>query len=536
MTSREFYGPGQGNVSSRGTVTGAKFSGGMKPYQSTSELNYEALRSRSRLAHWETPQARALTGRKTDNAVGAGLSLQVSPVWELLEPKVDKTDEDALNRRHKWKRDVELRFHLWANSHESDSTGRDSFYRLQYFELMNRDRDGETFVILRYSSGSSRMSPVSLQFVLPEQVTQPGNADITAARARGNVVKCGIELTQEGEEIAVFLCEDPIKSPSLTTRIPFFGTDGRRFVIHTALIDSVGCVRGTPSIAPYVHELQKITDASVSELEAMVVNSLFAVQHITEAGSAKGSNPAKALAEARARVSGSTYNEQDDLGKGLSNFPGLMVNPASGNKLESFDTKRPNLNVNEFIRNVFKSIAAAEGVGIAIADMEHNASYSAARGALLQFWTKIEILRDQAASQFWNVVYEAWFREEVSARRVKASLKTPIMTAAWLNCTWLGSSMPSINPLPEVQAVERRQALGHTTGQREAMKYNGSDFTENVSIQKTENKELSESRSPIVNLENGQIALPFGGAESITAPSTHSSLLNYGLQGGSKMH
>lgn len=524
-TSTDYYGPDGNRVNSRMTITGAKFQGGMSNsghYDSTAYLDHDALRNRSRLAHWETPQARSLTGRKTDNAVGAGLSLQASPIWELLEPKATDNEED-LKRRHKWKRDTELRFHLWANSHESDATGRNSFYWLQYFELMNRDRDGETFIVLKYSGNPNRMSPLSLQFYLPEQVVNPGSVEINAAKARGNKVECGIELTMSGEEVAIFVCEDPMK-PAQIVRIPFFGDTGRRFVIHTALIDSVGRIRGIPSIAPYVHELQKITDASVSELEAMVVNAMFAVQHLTEAGSSKGDNPAAALAKRR-----QNSGAQDDQGKGISNFPGLLLNPAAGNKLESFDTKRPNLNVSEFIRNVFKQVAAAEGVGIAVTEMEHNASYSAARGALLQFWTKIEIIRDQGASQFWNLIYEAWFREEVSARRIQAKGfgKSPLLTASWLNCFWLGSSMPSINPLPEVQAVKMRQELGHTTGQREAMKYNGSDFTENVAIQGTENEGLAKARAPIDAAKNGQLPLDFSTPEPNTKPSADPSSPNY---------
>jgi capsid protein len=54
----------------------------------------------------------------------------------------------------------------------------------------------------------------------------------------------------------------------------------------------------------------------------------------------------------------------------------------------------------------------------------------------------------------------------------------------------MGAGKPSIDPLKEVNAVKIRQELGHTTGEREAIQYNNSDFSENARRLKIERELL----------------------------------------------
>ena len=73
------------------------------------------------------------------------------------------------------------------------------------------------------------------------------------------------------------------------------------------------------------------------------------------------------------------------------------------------------------------------------------------------------------------------------------------MTAkkAWLRCTWNGISRPVVDPAKEVKAVRERIELGHTTGEREAKAYNGSDYRENISRLTTENKLRREANKSV---------------------------------------
>jgi lambda family phage portal protein len=511
MGPDQYYGPDFQHTGGSRIINGEKFSGAMGGYNTIRTYDDIAILARARQAYWDNPHAKALVRRRADNEVGPGLALQVAPIWELIEPKADQTDDDVLAARHAFKREAEVRFHLWANSHEADSLGQNSFYWLQRFAKKNKKVDGEIFVILRYSDDPSRMSPLSLQFLLPEQIVQPSSSDMEAAKARGGSVQRGIEFNANGEEIAIFVQKvDQWGIPmGQILRFPFYGDSGRRFVIHSSDIEHVGRVRGTSSLAPYVHEFQKTEDWMVAELEAANINAMFALEHYAEKDAPKGPSIAAGVTKSNAKQTGVT----DDLGtgRGFSSFPGLVAESKPGNRLVSFDTKRPNANGHEFVRGVHKQVDAAEGIGIAMVEMEHNASYSAARGAMVQAWTGVEIGRDEDASQFYDIVYEAWFREEIAKKTFKAKGfgKSPALDAAWLNHSWLGQSMPTMDPEKEARAVDIRIAQGTLTREKAAMQHNGSDFTENVARLEIENAALAKANLPMAVLLSKQIPLDF---------------------------
>jgi lambda family phage portal protein len=490
-----------GNVSASwnwrgGTKSGHMFDGskfkGSAVYPSNYGKDVATLRERSRVAYWDSTQAQAMIGRLVDNVVGTGLALECRPIWPLTGDQ-GKTDEE----RHAWVIDVEQRFNLWASSHEPDAAGRMTLYELQAFELLNRLRDGETFHILRYSGDARRMSPLSLQKILPEQVVTP--ADRLAdeyTKYTGVRVWEGIEIDEYGAELAIHIAPDPLKTD--TTRIPVFGPSGRRFVLHPTNDDTLASTRGTPMLANCIHELQKITDGTVAELEAMVLNAILAVW-VKPGPDAPAS---RALAGVQRRGVGDATETKAATETSQTTFdkPGLIVQSLkAGEELVSYDTKRPNINAATFVDHIVKHIAASKGVPIEVVTESFNANYSASRASLLLFWKKVEIERARSASQFNGLIFEAWFTEEVRSGRIQAPGfdASPVIRRAWLNCAWNGDKQPSIDPLKEAQADDVRIAQGATTRERVAMEYNGSDAMENIQRLATENVELAEANAPL---------------------------------------
>jgi lambda family phage portal protein len=469
---------------------GSKFKGSLI-YPSKWDLDNEMLRERSRIAYWDSTQARAILGRLVDNVIGTGLSLESAPIWPLIG------GEDNEEKRHALARDIELRFHLWASSKEADAAGRMSLYELQAFEFLNRLRDGETVMVLRYSGDAARMSPLSIQFLLPEQVQTPTDkATELAAKTAGRRIVDGVEIDAMGRELAVHITEEETRK---STRIPVSGASGRRFVLHPIVADTLGAVRGTPLLAPLIHELQKITDYTVAEIEAAVINAVMAVW-VKPGPDAPAS---RALAGIQKRGAAQPEGSSGGTGPSQASFdkPGLIIQTLkAGEEVVSFDSKRPNVNFGEFVRHITRSLSASVGIPIEVLEQSFNANYSASRASLLLFWTAVEKYRDQTASQFLGPIFEAWFAEEVTAGRINAPGfvgSSPVIRRAWLNCQWIGASQPSIDPLKEADAVSKRQEMGHTTREREAQKYNGSDYSENVRRLKQENVELAEANAPL---------------------------------------
>lgn len=522
MTPTQAYGPDGGGLSMYG---GSKFSGALGGYPSTWGIDFEMVRERSRRAYLESPQARALVSRLVDFTIGTGLSYESTPLWELIDGPGEPSDA-AVKKRYRTKRDLDVRFAVWAGSHEPDAADVSTLYELQKAEFTDRLVDGETFTVLRYSDDPMRMNPVSIQRYRPEQLaTQIDALAIDAARAAGNRIVDGIELDPAGKEVAVWIRPERIMPWDTSypqgeaIRMPMVSPSGRRFMIHAKLPGHPGQVRGVSVLAPYLHEFKKLDDARIAELEAMVINGLFALW-VKPGTAAPNSNIVAGLKAQMMKAGDANPQSGPSV---ITSRPGIAdVRLKADESLESFDTKRPNLNVHEFSRGIAKGIYAGESMPIEMVEIEYNTAYSAARAAILTGWTKIEIYRDMTASGWLGYILEAWFVAEIAAGRIKAKGfgDSPLIRRAWLACMWTGSSMPSIDPQKEAAAVQLRLEMGHTTGQREAMKYNNSDFEENVRVQKGENERLAEARAPMNNSGSGaQLQLPLDNQDSQDTPA-----------------
>lgn len=505
MSADKYYNDPSRSGNGMQTYTGAKFKGALGAGFPTSwGVDREVVLERSRRAYIESPAARKLIHRIADFTIGNGLSYQAAPTWELIDGQGDPSDNKKKTRA-RVKRDLDLRFHMWANSHEPDVRDQKTLYELQHDELIDLLKDGETFTVLRYQDDPMRMNPVSVQRYRPEQVCSPtGALEVEAAKAAGNTICEGIELDSEGREVAVWIRVDETKYLSTPVRIPVKSAEtGRRFVIHRMLPGPPGQVRGVSVLAPYLHELQKIDDARLAELEAMVLNSMLA-WYVKPGPDAPGSDM---LAKIKGRATADANGGVRQDGAVVQTMrPGIIPPPLKGGEdLKSFDTARPNLDVTAFSKEIEGAIHASEGMAPEMADIKYDTAYTAARGAILTTWTTIDIYRDAAASQWLGYILESWFVAEIAAGRIKAKGfgDSPLIRRAWLNCTWLGTNMPSVNPLQEVQAIKIRTELGHTTGRRESMKYNNSDMGENLKDLKDENNELAEARRELVAVEKG---------------------------------
>jgi hypothetical protein len=87
--------------------------------------------------------------------------------------------------------------------------------------------------------------------------------------------------------------------------------------------------------------------------------------------------------DAQSASEGGEYAEDEQTTiKGLKESQAAIINVATGKKVESFDTKRPNLNVPALIEKVEGMCAAVFGIGKMYVTLEPNQSYSGARAAM----------------------------------------------------------------------------------------------------------------------------------------------------------
>jgi len=443
------------------------------------------IRERARGVYRESTIAHGIVTRFTDTVVNTGLTWESAPLWQLIPggPRSERA-------RYEKTREIETLFRLWSESTEADVRGRLAFSQLQRLAFRTGFIDGEITAILRYLNADDRTSPVAIQILNADQISTPWGL----GSAPTDRIKDGIEYDNAGREVAIWVQDD---WQSDHVRIPYFGPrSGRRFVIRNANIETADQNRGYPELDAIVYELSRLTEYDIAELEAAVASSamLAAIETQKDAPA----DPSKVKIKPNTRESPTTAGERDygmetrDLGR----FAVVMNNLEPGQSMKFFDHQRPNQNFPTFVEHFSTRLAGSLGMPLSVLMQKFQSSYSAARAEKLFYQFNVQRRRDDFIKGFLEPAYEAWFSEHVRSGEVDAAgfMTGKKARRAWLAGTWNGMQMPSIDPVKEVAAVEKRTNLGHTTGEREARNYNGSDFRENIQRLSRENAERQEAQ------------------------------------------
>ena len=112
---------------------------------------------------------------------------------------------------------------------------------------------------------------------------------------------------------------------------------------------------------------------------------------------------------------------------------------------------------------------------------QFTTSYSAARGALNEFWRTCSMQRDWFTDDFCQPVYEEWFAEAVARGRIHAPgfFTDPARRKAYTACAWNGPARTNLNPVQEVDAAIKRVDAG-------------GDYNRNIKLRMTEAKRKRE--------------------------------------------
>jgi capsid protein len=97
-------------------------------------------------------------------------------------------------------------------------------------------------------------------------------------------------------------------------------------------------------------------------------------------------------------------------------------------------------------------------------------------------WRFFLCMRAEMVEDHCDPVFAVWLAQEVAQGTVYAPgfFSDPMIRAAWMGHEWTGPSKPIINPVDEVDAAERRSALGITTLSQETAAMNGGDWETNI--------------------------------------------------------
>jgi lambda family phage portal protein len=364
---------------------------------------------------------------------------------------------------------VKERFQLWAqNPTECDITRKRNFYQGQALAYRTVCSRGDCFVLLPKKKHPGGAWAAKFQLIEGDRCINPQGQQDTETLSQGVTVDAvGGVLRYH------FAKKHPAGwlalKPEDIIPVDAWDADGRRQVLHLFHENRLDLRRGYPLLAPVIAPLKQMSRLSESELAASVVSSFFAVV-IKKTGS--GPSPF-----------GGTVTK-DSNGKGFVNLgPAIVAELGQGEEIQNVNPTRPNGAFDPFWASLMGQIAMRIQVPPEVLLKKFESSYTAARGALLQFWKFVTTERENLlAPNFCQPLYEMWLTEEVSAGRIVATgfFRDPILRAALCSAKWIGDNPPILDPLKEVLAAQEQLDYCLTTHAEQTARLNGGDFESNL--------------------------------------------------------
>ncbi len=497
----------QGSMTAELYPEAEKFDGALRRYKSFWSSDNAKLRRLSRIVYFESPAASAILDRFVDLVVGSGLRLQAEPVWSQIGGKYGRD----VNLQREWVKRTEKRYHSWAKSYAPGYAKKENWYQIDRKCFFNLLKDGEYFLLLRYAA-TGKKNPLTVQIIPPENIA--GGDTPT----NGNELVNGIEYDPAGRAVAYNIYDDKTGN---TTRVPRFGSkSGRVFMVHNFLAIDDKQRRGVPYLANCIHEFTKLGDYEVLELQAAIVNALFAVwvePPVNEDGvpTVGAGAQLKSAAQVEGADTSKVTDEYVDKFSSVDYSKGGMILDGlpAGHKVQSFDTKRPNAGFSNFFDAVKKNIFSSRSMAKSAADLEFNASYSGARGELLILWMAVDRFRDNHGWDLDDDIYKMWLYGEIDRAKIDAPgfYDDEETRNFWAGARWIGNPLPNIDPLKLVNAHEKEQKLGYKTGHQITAERGGGDYQENLAIIKDELAQIAAANEPLERIKQAQPNTGAGG-------------------------
>lgn len=452
-------------------------------------VNVQVLRERSRDAFMGIPLASAAVETLDTNVVGEGLFPAPNVDGSVLG--MDETETADLNK------ELATKFGWWANDpRECDFEAKHTFPTLQHVAFQSLLLSGDCPVLFPLKPRDNTLYELRLRILEADRIVNP--APVGESLTAGLNVFNGVELNEDGELAAYHIAayhplsvrQQFARTASLQTfRVePYGALTGRRNMVLLMRPERPEQRRGVPILAVCLELLKQMGRYVDSTVVGAVIQSYFTA-FVTSEFPDPTIFDSLLTEEQKAEITNlNSYNVQ--LGPGIVNFmrPGHSVNFAN--------PTMPQATFGEFTTAVAKFIGAALGIPYEVLLKQFNASYSASRAALVDFWKRVRKYRALMIDQLCQPVYEEWLIDAIALGRIenfKGGFDDPMVRRAMLRCIWTGASAGSLDPQKEVTAADLKVKCGFSTIERESMELNGSNYRDNIRQQSTEQSEFEDA-------------------------------------------
>lgn len=416
------------------------------PNRDLSTTERKTLVARSRDAMRNHLIARAAIVRSRTNVVGTGLICRPQVDHEALGLSEEQADKLNAQIQREWE--------LYAGDpRECDAEATLNHYQQQALALVSAMTGGDCFVGTPWIERPGTIYNTRLQLIETDRVSNPHGAPDSEFMVEG------VEFDQYGAPVAYHICngypdDKHLKYPLRWDRVEVFGAEtGRRRVLQIWCDkERPGLKRGAPYLAPVLEPLQKLERYASAELMAAVISAMFTVFI------KKGDNFQPGGGQP---TFGDEDEREDDKGAPIELGEGAIVDLAQGEEPMVANPARPNAQFDPFFMSIVKEIGAALELPVEELLLYYNASYSAARAAMLQAWRFYTMRRWWLVCDFCQPSYELMFDEAVASGRIKApGYHDPALRRAHTQAIWIGPARGAIDELKEAKAARERIDIG----------------------------------------------------------------------------
>ena len=442
------------------------------------EENVDTLRQRSRdLYMGGASLATGAIKTMRTNVVGVGLKVKPQIDREYLQMKPEQAE--------KLEREIEREFSLWAESTDCDLQRIDTFAELQQLAFLNWLLSGDVLVTMPVTKRAGSLYDLRVNLIEADRVCNPYGME-----NEPKIIE-GVEFNDLGEVVAYHIAKHhPLEVLTYGTpqwqRVEAYGRKtGRRNVLHIMNRERVGQCRGVPFIAPIIEDLLQLGRYTQAELMAAVISGMYTI-FIEKESEKDGAAFGEVIPEEQ------QMDSRDETSLEIGN--GLIIELGKGEKAHDTNPGRPNTAFDGFVTSISRHIGAALEIPYEILLKHFSSSYSASRGALLEFWKTVAMYRNWIAQDFCQPIYEEFMAEAVAKGRIKAPgfFRDAAVKKAYCRAEWNGPTTGQLDPLKEVNAAIKRVENGFSSRNRETVELTGGDYSRNIEQLKREEKQLQE--------------------------------------------
>ena len=471
------------------------------------DVDYYTMAKRAYTLATVNEFVRIAVSRLAQFAVGTGLKLHPEPAKNFLKRKfkIDLPETFAKEIQELWT--------LFEDDENVSIDKRDNIHSLARQVFYNAYIAGDILIIKRIKHGCLNYQLVN-------------GLSVQSARQKadnGNKIINGVEINDDGEHIAYYVVDDEGKEQRITAR-----DSNGRLVAWLCYADDkrLNSVRGYSPLGAIMQKLQKIGSYSNAEIIAANTNAKFAAV-IEQDKDSSGVNPLKGLPAARGLreiasnipTSPTNQGEIEHFKNNLKRVSsGIFFHMPKGQKMSSFDTKRPNVNYGQFVDSSMKYNYASLGIPHEVALLVFQNNFSASRASLKMFEMVLKYLRKYIIIDgFYMPVYKQFFELECLKNNINAPLYLKLkndygyLDNAYTKCKFIGSQIPHIDETKEVNAVLSKIKGGLTTFEQALESLgNTTDFDSLIERRKLEQEKIDSANltfetimSPDVVIDNG---------------------------------